>query len=148
MSKVEEFKKVLPMQCKGCALKRGTGNFFTVVDSATLNPRHGLYVKEARTRKGSQGYWWGLNVNQLTSLNRMTCQRWVVLLFGSEEQGHVARGEDVKRLAASGAWSLQRSKRGVPITPEYKLKENTLPRQFSKCQNFKEIFGVMDLSKG
>ena len=147
MSTVKKFKKALSMHCKDGTLKRGNRNLFSLVDNATLEPLCGLYVKEATRRLGSQGYFWGLNKNQLHSLIRMTCPRWVVLLFGSQEQGFVARGEEVNRLADSGVWSPQRSKHGRKIPTEYKIKENNLPREFWKSQNFSEIFETMGLLK-
>lgn len=145
MSTVGEFGKALRMLCKGVALGRRTRNFFTVVDNATLKPLSGLYVKEASRRYGSQGYFWGLNENQRQSLNRMRCPRWVVLFFGPREAGYVATAEQVNRLVASGNLSSQPS---IGFPPrEYKIHEPEIPREFSECQNFEDIFTTLRLPK-
>lgn len=147
MSTVGEFRKALRMQCKGCALKRIERNLFQVVESRTLKPLATLYVKEAARQHGSQGYFWGLNENQLRSLDSIRCSRWVVLLFGPREEGYVATAQQVNAVVASGNFSSQRLRGSKREYREYKIHETEIPREFSKCQNFGEIFQTLGLPK-
>ena len=149
MSMVGEFNKALRMNCKGFGVDNGGGSRRTksivrFLDKATGKPLLGLWVKEATRRHGSQGYFWGLNENQMDSLNKRTYPWWLILLFGTHEEGYVAKSEDVNSCVGSGRLTSQLSFR--PPRSEYKIHETEIPRQFSKCQNFKEIFGTLGLS--
>lgn len=142
--KFEEFKKALQMRCKGVELERRTGKLFMVVDKRNVKKRLcGVYVREARSRNLSQGYWWwGLYRKQLEDLNRLECPQWVVLLFGDREDGYVATLEQANRLIASGL-SYDPSG-GFPR--EYKLKEHRIRGELAGCKNFEDIFGTLGLS--
>ncbi len=44
-----------------------------------------LYVKRADEEYPPSGYWWGVNDNQISSLNARSQPWWLVLLFGKGE---------------------------------------------------------------
>ena len=145
MSTVGEFRTALRMQCKGAFLGRGgenrrTENVVIVTDGATRKPLFRLYVKKARDRHGSQGYFWGLNENHLTWLNERP-PWWLVLLCGTQEEGYIGTAEQVNQCVSSGKWPLQWSIQ--PSRSEYKVHETSIPREFSKCQSFQDIFTTL-----
>lgn len=99
-----------------------------------------LYVKRAEKQYPSSGYWWGVNDNQISSLNGRSCQWWLVLLFGDGEGSYLASSQQVNRLIASGAFSLQSSK------SEYKVNEAKIQRRWQRNDSFKALVQAIGLS--
>ena len=105
-------------------------------------PLLALWAKYSTRRCGSQVYFWGLNRNQLRSLNSQSYPWWLVLLFGNLEGSYLASASQVNLHIQRGGWPSQTSR---PEYEEYKIHEKNIKSSFQKFEKFSEVFQALKL---
>jgi hypothetical protein len=130
---------------KGIRLDRGGGSRRTqsiirLSSADTRQPLLVLWAKYSTRRLGSQGYFWGLNQNQLQSLNNQSYPWWLVLLFGTREGIYLATKGQANGHIDRREWSCQ------TLRPEYKIHEKDIKGEFQRCDKFSDVFQALRLS--
>jgi hypothetical protein len=112
------------------------------ITTSSGQPMMSLYVKSAASKHGSQGHFWGINENQIRSLNSKPLPWWLVLLMGSAERCYLSSGDKVYQLMEARTLSYQDSRH------EHKIHEDQISGKWQKYPTFVDLFEALRLPKG
>ena len=119
MSKVDEFRKLIPNEFDGQLLNiekwsgsgRSSNNLLEIKSNSTSII---LYVKEFNKLPG----FWGLTKNQLDRIDKSQIRWFAVLLLRSNDRGYFINSNEVKKMILNGQFELSRD-------GDYKVNERT-----------------------
>ena len=119
MSKVDEFRKLIPNEFNGQSLDivkwagsgRSSNHLLEIKSNSTSTV---LYVKEFNKLPG----FWGLTKNQLDRIDKSQIRWFAILLLRSNDAGYFITSNEVKIMIQNGTFELSRD-------GDYKINERT-----------------------